>query len=63
MEELEANVKPLTIKEVLVAGEGVLQIWNDLYSNQADPEEREAWQRFAAALEKAKVRKMTKGET
>lgn len=40
--------------ELLTSAEGVLQIWDDLYSNEADPEEREAWNELRAAISKAK---------
>ena len=39
--------------ELLDAAKAVLQIWDDLYYNQSDPEEREAWNTLRAAIAKA----------
>ena len=41
-------------KRLLAALEGVLQIWDDLYSNQSDEAERAAWEEARAALAEAK---------
>ena len=44
---------PDSIDKLLDAAKAVLQIWDDLYSNQSDPEEREAWNTLRAAIAKA----------
>ena len=42
------------LPELIEAVEEVLKIWHDLYSGQADAEERLAWRRLERALDTAK---------
>jgi len=53
-EERIANARLIAAApELLDAAKAVLQIWDDLYYNQSDPEEREAWNTLRAAIAKA----------
>jgi hypothetical protein len=54
-EESDANGRLIAAAPRLLAAlEGVLQIWDDLYSNQSDEAERAAWEEARAALAEAK---------